>query len=766
MTIKSKMTALLILLCIACAVSARNSRIASFDFRETPLSDVFKVFTLQTGKNVISSPDIKDMPVTLYLENVTSKLALETLCKTYGLWYTEDRNVVRVMRTDEFSKGLAFGRDEHLRHLPLRYASSISIAEIIAGIYGDRIKYALPESYESFSHVGTDKYPEIGKEIKLSASADASASASSKTKRVKGQHVIGGIEATNDDIQRAINTIGTVDVDSMMSRRIGQARAYMTVSLRDNSIIMRSVDENLLADVADLIRRLDTPTKQVLLEMKILEVNLGDDFESFVDLNINPGGAVDGAGNLLKSLTGLTGIETVNRGALNSSSFKMGYVNDIVSYKMELFEKENRVKKIGSPLMLCANNASGKFFQGVSSPLRKGYSVTTLKNNEGFITNEYVEVKTTEEDVGVTLEISPSINEDKTVALKIVAEISSILLGQGPEIPYSIGGEVIIGQTDVVRKTMIQDIVVAQDAQHLALGGLIEESEVDIEKKVPVLGDIPLLGFFFKSSEKSKERKEIIFLIRPHIITSPMEGESVNTNYFSRHSEHPYYKDTVQTLLVHDDNNDVVVSTVKQERKRTAQLLEKNRDEMIDSIKGDGAIHMNSTILENEDESLEGTGSSSDKNPKTAAPKNDSTHSYRNKEYKSVHEFLKEWARVWSNCNIDDYMQFYSKDFSGKGKDRKTWKADKKVVFEKHEDVTVNMRGLNVLEKTGEYIQVQFFQIYKSLSYCDITQKTMVVKQNGSKYEIIQEDAVPFSENPVPCENITDIENSLEIKEL
>lgn len=775
MTTKIKTVLLLLMFSITSTTVARSARIASFDFRETPLSDVFKVFTLQTGKNVISSPDIKDLPVTLYLENVTPKLALETLCKTYGLWYTEERNVIRVMRTDEFSRGLAFGRDEHLRHISLKYASCISIAEIISAIYGNRINYTVPESYESYSHVGTDQYPSIGEELKLDEAAEDKES--SRSNRNKKDVVnLGGIDATNEDIQRAINTLGIVDVDSMMARQIGQARAYMTVSLRDNSLIMRSVDENLLSDVADLVRRLDTPTKQVLLEMKILEVTLGDDFESFVDLEISPGAAIDGAGNLIKNLTGLTGVETVNRGALNSSSFKMGYVNDMISYKMEILEEENRVKKIGSPLMLCANNASGKFFQGVSTPLRKGYNVITAKNNEGFITNEYVNIETDEEEIGITLEISPSINEDKTVALKIVAEISSALLGQGPEIPYAIGDKVIIGKTDVVRKTQIQDIVVAHDAQHLALGGLIEEEEVDNERKVPVLGDIPLLGFFFKSSERKKVRKEIIFLIRPHIMTTPMDSDSVSTSYFSRHSEHPYYTDSVKTLLVHDEGNDVIVSSVKSERKRTAQLVEKNRDSMMDSINADlsAPIIMDTTVLERHDNPELQTSEDVTK-PDTTQKKSEAQtvksevkakDTPQRKEYSSIHSFLRDWAKVWSDCNIEQYMLFYSDTFSGKGKDRETWKIDKQAVFEEHEDVSISIRGLEILDEHEDKTTVQFFQIYKSFSYCDITQKTVVLKKSGKHYEIVQEDVVPNTEMPVPCEEIDNIENSLEMSAL
>ncbi len=544
-----------VLLAVFFVQLAVASTIRTFDFRESPLSDVFKVFTLQTNKNIIVSPSIKDLKVTLYLEQVTPKQALDVLCKNYGLWYSEDGPVIRVMKTDEYSRGIAFSRTETVRGFPLRYASSLSIAEIVVSLYGDRILYLPPGTMESFNHIGSDGYPTIGEKSDDSKTAETSNKQNAQHITSKEFTDMGGVSASAQDIQRLINTIGTVNRDSLMSMRLGKAQAFMTVSLRDNSVLIRSVDTSLINDLGKLITGLDTPTRQVLLEMKILEVTLGDGFESFVDMQIAPkGGKLDG-------------ISLLNQGNLLSSTLKTAILGDGFSIQMEMFEQDDRVKKVGSPVMFCANNASAKIFQGVESSLRKGYTVTSNKNDKGEITETILSVQLKDEEAGVRLEISPSINEDKTVTMKIGAEISTVLLGGGPEIPYGYGGNILMGKSDVLRKTSIQGIVAAADGQAVALGGLVEEQDVRTERKVPVLGSIPVLKYLFSSQKIKKERKEIVFLIRPHIIESPELSGAINGAWLKQNSEHPFATDGAERILEKMDFPDIQVPVKKGKRR-------------------------------------------------------------------------------------------------------------------------------------------------------------------------------------------------------
>jgi general secretion pathway protein D len=770
--------------CRPCYARARAVVVRTMDFQETPLSDVLKVFTMQTGKTVIASPDVKDVKVTLYMERVSARAALEALCKNHGLWYKEERDVIRVMKIGDISSNLSFEREEQVFHYPLKYASCISLAEVITAVYGERITYVAPSSVESFNHVGTDKYPQIGEGAKTGGGAAQAAAGGAQEISSRfggGEADFGGVRATKEDVEKMVKATGTIDPDSMLARGIGRPLATMTVFLRDNSLLLRSVDSRLVQEVSQLVRKLDTPTRQVLLEMKILEITLGDGFESFVDLAISPGGVLDAGGTVTRSRSGVTGIDLLNQGALAASTFKLSYLNDWLSSRIELYEKENRIKKIGSPLMVCANNASGKFFQGTSSFIRKGYDIYTSKDRDGDITDEYVKITTEDVDVGVKLEISPSINMDKTVALKIVAEISRLVQGGGPDIPYVIKGVSTLGQTDAVTKTTIQDIVVAVDGKTLALGGLIEESDIDNSKMVPLLGRIPILGFFFRSKEKLRERKEIVFLVRPHIIESPVETGEVNRRYFEKNSEHPFFTDSTEALFS-IENGGAVARRYGQILAGDSRILSETRDATGGHGAGDSGIiepdslaqingpasGRNSSQAAGEDiwlvEEPKQTGANTREvrmdatvlapasAPKTAS--SDSAAGTRNPGNSletKVAGFLNDWCAAWGSRDIGRYMAFYHSSFFGKGRSIAEWEEAKRAVFEKSMSITVSFSDLKLLDSRNDYLRIEFLQNYKSDYYCDTAMKQMTLNLQDGNFLILQEDVLPGTEYPAPC---------------
>ena len=538
-----------------------NGPIGVFDFRRAPLGDVLKIFTEMTKKNVVATPEILDLKVSLYLEAVDPLKALETICKNYNLWYAVDGNIIRVMKVEEYGRELVLRRDEKTRVYPLKYASCLSVADMIASVFGSRIQYNAPETVESYGHVGTDELPDIGKEMEVE---ETRIKDEDRVKRKeKDVFEAGGVSLDETDLKKALAGSGKVSVAELVGLQIGQARAMLTVFPRNNAVVIRSIDMRLLNDITDLLSQVDTPTRQVLLEVKMLEMDLGDGLDSFFNMSITPGGEIAADGSITRQTDGVTGIDFLNAAALTSPSFDFTYINKQVQLKMSLLENENRLKTVATPLMLCANNAASKFFQGIKSPVRKGYTVTQAKyDDDGTLqTPETVSTDYEEEEVGVTLEISPSINMDRTVTLKISAEIATINPGDGPPFAYTTGGVQQEGETDTITQTTIEDIVVAMDGQSVALGGLIQEEDINTEKKVPLLGDIPFLGFFFKSKSVHKNRSEIIFLIEPHIIMSPEETAGVSRTFMEGTSGHPYYREGQKYLLDLNTESNVMEST-------------------------------------------------------------------------------------------------------------------------------------------------------------------------------------------------------------
>ncbi|MFI3270994.1 MAG: hypothetical protein R3Y11_02670 [Pseudomonadota bacterium] len=523
---------------------SKDNVIEVFLFDKTPLSDILHMIAEMTGQNVVATPEIQSLPISLFLRNVTAFTALEVICKNYNLWFTEQNNIVSVMTIDEYGRELTLRRDEQTAVFNLKYASCITVAEAIANVFGTRVYVTSPEEVASFGHIGTDDYPSIGDE------PDASVESDDTDNRVLSKSKSTGESFSADDRALMASTLrdNRYSPEAVLQKQIGGARALMTMFPRNNSIIIRAVDTNLIRDVRTLIADLDTPTRQLLLEVKVLKVSLSDSMESFFNLS-----AASSSGATTASILGASSSST--------STFSFGYLDNTISASLKMLESEGRVRVMNTPLMLVANNAAGKYFQGYTTSVRTGYTVTAGTTTDFSTTSSVVTPDYDEEDVGFTLEIAPSINEDRTVTMKIVAEISSII--DGPEFTYVYEGEARTGPTDTIETTELENIILGMDGQTLILGGLVEETLSDLEDKVPVLGDIPILNFFFKNTTKEASRTETVLLITPHIMMSPQEAQEVSNRVLAKNSQHPYQTQGVTQLFEIDEATDMVKSTLQ-----------------------------------------------------------------------------------------------------------------------------------------------------------------------------------------------------------
>ena len=101
------------------------------------------------------------------------------------------------------------------------------------------------------------------------------------------------------------------------------------------------------------------------------------------------------------------------------------------------------------------------------------------------------------------------------------------------------GSTLNYAEVDILDTRSISGTFVVQDAVPVAIGGLITETSSRVIKRVPILGRIPLLGWLFRSTEKVKQRTELIVMIRPHVISTPAEGEGISRKVLEGLSEHP-----------------------------------------------------------------------------------------------------------------------------------------------------------------------------------------------------------------------------------
>ena len=353
------------------------------------------------------------------------------------------------------------------------------------------------------------------------------------------------------------------------------ANIFVTVSRRNNMVVVRTSDEHALAAIRELIRRLDVPTPTVLLEVKILSLDLDDGFQSNFDYQF--GGVVSGGGTAAQTLGGFTsgeiapaaaGTMTPGGTGLQSGTMTFQVVNEYFRARMQLLESKGRVKTMATPMLLTANNEVSRLFLGEERPrLRDISSQTITMDNASAVAPDtdfdYV-------PVGTTLLITPNINSDRTVTLRMLQENSSITTG-GATVPIVVTSS---NQTsvqnvpiDVVSSRSISGTFVAKDNMAVAVGGLIQETVSNEREQVPLLGKIPVLGALFRRTTTSKSRQELIVMVRPHIINTPSEGEAISRELLKDLSIHPAAPEAKPSL-----------GTFKEEK---TQLKDRTGDEVL-----------------------------------------------------------------------------------------------------------------------------------------------------------------------------------------
>jgi general secretion pathway protein D len=315
------------------------------------------------------------------------------------------------------------------------------------------------------------------------------------------------------------------------------ADIFVTASRRNNLIVVRTGDKQVMSDIRDLIRRLDVPTPMVLLEVKVLQLNINNEFTSSFEYEFNKDFNNNSATPTTTKL-GFPGFEPLAE-APNPESLSFKILSDHLNVRIQMLEKEGHIKTLATPTLLTANNEVSRLFIGESRPMVKNVSGQVVVNEDSVITSPQTTIEFM--PVGTMLLITPNINADRTVTLRLLQENSKIIKDDATIPVYSTsgGGVAVNIPIDVISSRSVTGTFVAKDELTVAIGGLIEEEDLVQESRIPVLGRLPYLGWFFRSTEKTKSRSELIILIKPHVISTPSEGETISRRVTEGLSAHP-----------------------------------------------------------------------------------------------------------------------------------------------------------------------------------------------------------------------------------
>ena len=246
--------------------------------------------------------------------------------------------------------------------------------------------------------------------------------------------------------------------------------------------------------ILKLLKKLDVPPRQVLIEATIAELSLMDELQYGLEWYIR--NRLAGGNYTISSLFGLP----------TTPGFTYQFIANAEKFKALLyaFAMKDLVHILSTPRLLVLDNQEAIIQVGSDVPIVVSEATTQI------VTNIIRSIQY--RHTGVILKVKPTINTEGMVTLYISQEVSE--MGASPP--------GIESPTILIRK--INTNVVAQSGQSVILGGLISENRGYTVNKVPILGDIPILGNLFKTTTESKRKSELIVILTPTIINNPEEA--------------------------------------------------------------------------------------------------------------------------------------------------------------------------------------------------------------------------------------------------
>jgi type II secretory pathway component GspD/PulD (secretin) len=278
-------------------------------------------------------------------------------------------------------------------------------------------------------------------------------------------------------------------VADILSKYVGRG-GRVTVLPARRMVVVEDTPEGMGRIVA-LLREIDTQPQQIMIEAKILEITLDQNENFGIEWN------------KVFSGDGINRIGTSGLVPRNTPGLVFNFVNNNVDLYLNALSNKGRVRTLATPKLLTLENQEASTNIGD----KLGYRVTTTINN---VTSESIQFLET----GVILRVTPSVDSDGRIALRVRPEVSSgSLLGGIPS----------------KKTTEVNTQLVAENGQSILIGGLIKSSAGLRRTGVPLLGEVPVLGKLFSNSETTGSSTETIVLITPRIVPTRPVGADAQT---------------------------------------------------------------------------------------------------------------------------------------------------------------------------------------------------------------------------------------------
>ncbi|MCK9394163.1 MAG: type IV pilus secretin PilQ [Methylobacter sp.] len=472
----------------------------SLNFQEIEIRSVIAILAEFTGQNVVAGDDVTGT-ITLKLDDVPWDEALDFIMMTKELGKYESGNVTLISTLDK------------IKDYKKKQQETEKVVEQLDPLVTEYIKinYAKAENFRNLLN-GTDTgaFGACGvSDASGAASSSSSASASSTG------NASGGEQASQGQGSGTSGSGGNNDKFGLLS-----VRGSAVVDARTNTLIVRETIKRL-EEVKKLIRKLDVPVRQVMIEARVVIAN--DNFTQNLGVKFgvakqgSAGGSknfgIGGAGTQGSSTTGTvtTTDQLVNLGAAAISGTPPGALgmtlargaDYVLNLELQALQVEGKGEIVSNPRVMTMDRCTAVMMQGVQIPYQTqsiagGVTVTT----------------TTFKDAVLELDATPQITPSGSVIMNLLvkkdaANYSNVTAQGNPSID----------------KREVKTSVLVEDGETIVLGGVYEGAGSITKNKIPFFADLPGIGFLFANSTENKTKQELLIFVTPKIMKDNLASD-------------------------------------------------------------------------------------------------------------------------------------------------------------------------------------------------------------------------------------------------
>ncbi len=462
-----------VLLMLFSSVALAAVGVVNIDAQNVSIEEILKMIADQSGMSLVLSTDVTG-EITVKLDNVSATQALDSVLKASNYLYAIDDGIIRVYSLQDSQQQERFASLQ-TKVVTLEYTDVADLKSILLSMKTPRGRIEVNERSNQVIITDTpDKVKEIEDALKQ-------------------------LDQPTEIKRYKLLYSKAKDMEEKLTQLIPKEKGDVYIDERTNSIVMRATPV-VLKNVDSFIEGWDSQHKQVLIEAMIVEVTLDNSMRFGIEWEH----AYDRSGDESHHNPGVLDLLTdfgVNLAAGGTGGiYKVGGLTpDEYTVTVEALKSDANTDVLSSPRIVVIDGEAANILVGSSEP----YAVATTDPITKLLVQDIKYV-----DVGVKLEVTPQIGEDNYVTMKIHPEVST--------------ARRVAEVDNVVAKdtTQADTTMMVKNGETIILGGLIKNDKTSSINKVPLLGDIPVLGLLFQNKTYEDVKKEVLVFITPHILTT------------------------------------------------------------------------------------------------------------------------------------------------------------------------------------------------------------------------------------------------------